>query len=345
MAFWRASGRSLTNATLLLLVLATGVAILEFASRVLVPISPGTRFVDLQGKLAEFGADELPVSFTFRQISPDFDVIGHTDANGNRAPSSPDPSVIFLGDSFTFGQGLADDETFAALFCRRTQEACVNLGRPGTGTFRQVRLLEQQLAAHCWRPREVKLFVLAMSSSLMAGNDFADTPDELHKWGLRVPPTTEAVAEVGAGGREWGGGRLYRWILDRRTLFLAKSNLARLVYARFGPLVRSLLADDASPDMLARGMQAVAGELDRLGALSRQYGFRYTIYVLYPMQDLLRGTYPQTEAAVRAAAGGAEVVGTALALTDHITDYYFPYDGHLSAAGARRIAEFLQQGH
>ena len=74
----------------------------------------------------------------------------HFDADAARvtppAPAGAD-TYLFLGDSFIFGQGLADDETLAAQFAklRDGKVRAVNLGVPGYGPNHLVRALEAGL--------------------------------------------------------------------------------------------------------------------------------------------------------------------------------------------------------
>ena len=59
--------------------------------------------------------------------------------------------VLFIGDSFTFGQGVNDDQTFAAETGRRLKNLCpatrlevVNAGVPGFSTSQELALLETE---------------------------------------------------------------------------------------------------------------------------------------------------------------------------------------------------------
>jgi hypothetical protein len=82
----------------------------------------------------------------------DYDVIYTIDADGHRATSSSaDPAagnVLFIGCSFTFGQGLNDDETLPQQFSTLTGQHyhVVNLGVPTYGLHQPVRILELGLA-------------------------------------------------------------------------------------------------------------------------------------------------------------------------------------------------------
>ena len=63
----------------------------------------------------------------------DYDVIYHTDTRGHRTTTLPAvdgrPAVLLLGDSYTFGFGVADQQTFAArLQALRPDVRVINLG-------------------------------------------------------------------------------------------------------------------------------------------------------------------------------------------------------------------------
>ena len=217
--------------------------------------------------------------------------------------------------------------------------ACANLGRLGTGTYVQTRMLELRLRDENWRPTEVKLFVFAMASSLMLGNDFLDTLNE--RAALAGGDTADAEAAAVTIPEEANPG-LLPWLVAQRRKVLASSNLARIVYGYIGPALRVAFSPTGSAGQLQEAVAAMREEMDRLRALAAEFGFTYTIYVVHPVQDLVRGSYPETLAAVREAAGDARVVSTAAAFLHDPVSAYFPYDGHINASGAARIAAFLE---
>lgn len=333
--------RLFANVALSAAILLFGLVLLELASRVLLPISPGTRFVGPDGELLEIHAflNPQPASAVrMVQVSADYRAEATVTAQGYRSPAGgDDPDVVFIGDSFTFGQGLTDEETFAARYCATAQRRCVNLGRPGTGTWAHVRILEVFLDHNGWRPREVKLFMLA-STSMVSGNDLYDTVND-----MGMPELAgDALAAQQANDRALRQPRSYvAWLVAQRATILAHSNLARILYQQFGAQIRAALSPQATSDNLGIGVSAVARELRHLDELAKQRGFALSIYVLYPMQDLLRGSHVAALAAVREAAGTLRVVDTAPVLLDDPHRYYFPYDGHLNPTGAQRVAELL----
>jgi hypothetical protein len=319
-----------------LAVLVVGVVLLDLASRVLLPVSPGSRFLDEAGNPIDFYLKlTLTPNAHFRQITADYDSWARIGPNGYREPDGgPNPAIVFLGDSFTFGLGLTDEQTFAAKYCAAIAAACANLGRPGSGTILQVSILDHFLRTYGWHPREVKLFIFAYAGALASGNDLLDAALERF-----VDDGATGTPEVARGPVHTNSAaarvaELWRWVL-------AHSNLARVVYQQFGPLLRSWQAVGSQPAQLEAGIRAVGRGLDRLQQLSEAYGFACTVYVLHPVQDLLNDTVAVTVDAVQRAARAQPVVSTAPALADLPPMYYFPYDGHFNAVGASRIADFL----
>jgi hypothetical protein len=212
------------NLALLVASVLLGVTLLEVASRILFPISPGSRTLTLNGDpnplFFRSNPLRLPANEVYRLVSDEYDSIVTTTKLGFRGPApAHDPDVIFLGDSFTFGRGLGDEETFAFLYCHQRQLSCANLGRGGTGTKRQLDILEEFLSKENWRPTKVKLFLMVMTSALMAGNDLADNLNE-------AAEDAEPAVEPGGAAQR---------ILDYRRTLLAHSNLARVVYFLGGP--------------------------------------------------------------------------------------------------------------
>jgi hypothetical protein len=341
---------------------AVGLGLLEVASRWLMPISPGMRWV-LPGDAPSQSPDQvvfvanrlrfLP-NVSFRQVAAEFDVLTTIGKFGHRVPEPQgNPDLVFLGDSFTWGQGVEDDQTFASLYCQALQLSCADLARPATGTGTQVDILEDYLTHEGWRPREVKLFMLVMTSALMTGNDLVDNLDYAQAFPNRLVPGPRVVAEpdapspgsvpVDVNTLGHGAYSPAEWIVKQRAILLRESNLVRVVYSIAGLKLREWLTPAAAEDRLHQALDITRGLLARLDADSREFGFHYEIVLLHPIQDLARGTDRQTLEALREIAPpGVHVLSTADALRDQPSRFYFPFDGHLNASGHRRVAEFLR---
>lgn len=321
------------RAGLVLASLLFAVVVAEGLSRVFVPISDLRENIALDGTRIR---DYVQPGVVYRQVSNEYDALTTITDQGHRVPAvAGNPDIIFIGDSFTYGYGLADDETFTAIYCGARGLVCANLGVPGSGTLRQVERLEEFMDRWGWRPREVRLFFFAMSGSFSNGNDFRDNFDRK----LR-----ERAGEAGAGPgtaapAERGGGAAERLIGLQATL-LRHSNLLRLLKFHAGPLLRSLVVAEPGADRMAVALEATRDALDRLDALSRERGFAYDIFLIVPVQDILRRTAPETLATLDSVSPKPAIT-TAGIFADAPSEYYFAFDGHLNPAGSRRLAEFL----
>lgn len=310
-----------------------GLLLAEVGTRYLLPLSPGARTLDLEGKPVAVDGDRLrfPRNLQYREVAQEFDVLITVTEKGHRVPAvDGSPEMIFLGDSMTFGMGLTDEQTFVAQFCDGAHLRCANLGRGGTGTRWQLDILEEFLESEGWRPKELRLFMMVMTSALMAGNDLTDNLHDVREAGDKCKHEP----------RSW-----LAKVLAYRKLLLRYSNLARVTYFYFGPYLRSALSPAPEGNELDAALRATVEQLNRLEEFSQHYGFRYKVYLLYPMQDLLRGSHQKTLETIIPIVPNGQVVDTSSAVLDDPSRYFYPYDGHLNAEGAKRIAEFLLREH
>lgn len=322
---------------LLLVSLIVALLIAEVVTRIVHPIWDGRDNVTLDGKPIKGWFEPGSV---YRQISNEYDAITTITDKGHRVPGvDGNPEVVFLGDSFTYGYGLSDEETFASIYCKRLNVPCVNLGIPSTGTLQQVVRLEEFLDKYGWRPREVKLFFFGMSSSFSAGNDFVDNYYR-RNW---VPGATRQPASAATAERnpEPAPGLKER-IIGLQVFLLSHSNLVRLAKFYWGPMLKTMIVADPGEERMEEAIVATQQALRRLDDASRRFGFEYRIYLIVPVHDILRGTDDETLDLLRSTAG-RPIVSTADAVRDSPKDSYYAFDGHLSPEGSRRVAEFLIQ--
>jgi hypothetical protein len=328
----------LTNITLFLLSLVIGLGAVEFLSRWSFPVAPGVRHLDQNGDMVAIGTAN-PFRHKpgrVRQQANEFSVSIGITTTGYRVPEvEGNPDIVFIGDSFTFGQGLEDDETFVAIYCTKLKIQCANLGQSGAGTALELDILEHFLMTENWRPGEVKLFVMAMTGALMSGNDLADNLEYRKLFGnntsadkpVFVPPES----------------RKYSLTLpDVREFILANSNLLRIVYFYAAPIIRASFSPRPEESQLEKALKIMEAELARFRSMSDKYGFTPKVYLLHPIQDLVRETAAQTLADIRnVAPNDLPVIATYHAFTEIASAYYYPYDGHFNPVGARAIADLL----
>jgi hypothetical protein len=326
----------LLRLVLLSVSLVMSLAAAEVLVRIAHPISDGRENVTLEGTPIKSWFDPGTV---YRQVSNEYNAVTTITPLAHRVPGTPgNPEVIFVGDSFTYGWGLSDEETFATIYCRSLHLECVNLGVPGTGTAKQLDRLEQYITANNWRPREVKLFFFGMSSAWSAGNDFVDNYDERKLSDRRAskpvgPPIERATQPAPRRG-------LAERVIALQPVIMERSNLMRILKYYWGPMLKSLIVAEPGNERIATALHYTRQNLRRLHQMSERLGFEYTIYLIVPVQDVILGSYARTHEALQGVSP-KPVVTTGQLFLDRPERYYYAYDGHINARGSRLIGEFL----
>jgi hypothetical protein len=186
----------------------------------------------------------------------------------------------------------------------------------------------------------VKLFFFGMSGSFSSGNDFVDNFDryvrEHAHQGLSKQDQRETMLQsqqpIGFAER----------VISWQEWLLQHSTLVRLVKYYWGPMLKSLVVADPGQERMEVALIATRESLAKLDDLSKQVGFTYKIYLLVPIQDIIRGTDGDTLATLNSVSP-IPAISTAHLFRDRPQDYYFAFDGHLNVQGSRKVAEFLIQ--
>jgi hypothetical protein len=318
------------------LILLAGIAAIEGVLRLFLPLPPhGGEYVGADGKTVRIAhdADALRPQLDVRHVGPEFSVRVRTDQLGYRrmANGSTAPDFLFLGDSFTFGHGVADDEVFAAIFCGKRRATCLNLGRPGSNTFDEARLLRRGIETQQLRPRTVVVTVLAACWLGVAGNDLGDNLAAARRArrssvGNQQPP----VHADPAPWRSEAMRTLQAWVsgleITKRVLIVTAGGLKRGTYAC------------SDPSELEAATAATAAALRELAELALRHTFSLKVVVIHPLQDLAGG-YLTSEAAVgRALPQGVGCIATGGRFR---ISHYYPYDGHFNPSGQAHLAALL----
>jgi len=311
-----------------LMLLAVSLAIMfvvgEVASRYLIPISPGPSILDMQGNKQRISYVEP--NKRFRIITPDYDAVTTITPDGYRAPMSHgDPDVIFMGDSFTYAQGVKDDEAFPDIYCKALKFSCANLSVPGSSTLYEVDRLESYIKDKNWRPQMINFF-------FFTGNDFGDNlgADENRSKGQSYEP-----GELNLNPSVEGDKGAVEKIID---FGLEYSNLLRVAYYKVLPIIRSDPVEAEA--QLNKALSITQGEFQRLDKLSQTYGFEYEIYVLYPEPEIIHNKYQELGKKLQSISE-KPLVMLGDVFKQNTKDYFFPSDGHLNVEGNKTLAEYL----
>jgi lysophospholipase L1-like esterase len=299
-------------------------AVGEVASRYVTPISPGPSILDMDGNKQKISYIEAGKQF--RITTPDFDAVTTITKDGYRAPeANGNPDVIFMGDSFTYAQGVTDDETFPAIYCKARGLNCANLAVPGSSTLYEIDRLEHFLKTKKWSPDMVHFF-------FFTGNDFSDNVEAANnrKQGLPYEPVElnnrPSIAE------EKG------LIKGAISTGLKYSNLLRVAYFKVLPLIRD--NPEESNNTLNESLEITRNEFARLDKLSNDYAFNYKIYIIYPEPEITHNIYQERNKQLQALTE-KPIVTLGNLFKKNTKDYFFPSDGHFNVAGNKKLAGFL----
>jgi lysophospholipase L1-like esterase len=132
---------------LVLLGVALALAIVDFGLRIAMP-STDFRFPTYRLTDGHF-TSRAGKSVDGNGVHYVFDAEGFR-IDGMPSPTGPSRRILFIGDSFTQGFGVAGQDTFAALTCERLRTSgidavCLNAGVTGFGTAHELRLLRRLL--------------------------------------------------------------------------------------------------------------------------------------------------------------------------------------------------------
>lgn len=312
------------NLLLLSISLAIVLIIGEVASRSMSPISPGPSILDMDGNKQKMSYIEAGKKF--RIVTPDFDTVTTITKDGYRAPEADgNPSVIFIGDSFTYAQGVTDDEAFPAIYCKERKLSCANLAVPGASTLYEIDRLEHFLKTKNWSPDMVHFF-------FFTGNDFSDNIGAANNRKLGLP--YEPV-ELNLHPAEEEIKGLVETTID---FGLKHSNLLRVAYYKILPMIRN--NPDEADKTLKQALDITKGEFARLERLSGDYAFNYQIYAIHSEPEITHNVYQKTDKNLQALTS-VPITSLGDLFKENTKDYFFPADGHFSLAGNKKLADYL----
>ena len=292
----------------------------------------------------------------------------HINAIGTRgnAPETPKPAgrqrLVGLGDSFAFGIGVDDDQTFYSQLGRLLSTGgeasrevdVVNASVPGYWTGQEVDWLEQRGLA-----LEPDLVILQFYfNDLPRVGDWDDSDTESYEAFLRDDragvrgrrPKREGMpaAPAPATGDPW-----YKAVLRQsQLLFVLRYRCGGWVRQvspdRIERWANAVLEGESSPRLdLAWG--AIETQLARAKSLLDPVGVRLLVVVI-PMPQQFMGNFPRASYQERVLAMGQRVGVEVLdvepeirAHADGWRDLFIPYEWHLNERGHELVAEELRR--
>ncbi len=315
--------------------LIVSLLIAEMGLRLVAPQSPS--WLDIYRALPDDRAYALQPNTRRDVVTGEGHWTVTTDEHGFRSSGTqhrPDdaPVALVLGDSFTFGQGVSDADTFVAQLGARA-DVPFRLHNSGVGGYGPV---QYRLVLDDWistqRAPHVAIIVI------FTGNDFFDCI-----WDKRVPVRDGVLGDDG-GWRSWLRRRLHMYRLVSRVwqqLTPAPANNPRRG-------ISTSMQDPAAWERppLLEAQAAFTTQIRHMAETGRLHGIQL-MGVIIPSQDLVRQQDRQEPVAVsRAAAAFIEAKVEFLDSTDALRVLgaeraFLQRDGHLTPSGHAAVAALL----
>lgn len=316
----------LKNLTVFLAILGITFGIIELASRVILPISPGVKKTDLDG-------NEIDISWnaentTFIQTSPEWHLTSSNDELGNRKVPSANQAadkILFLGDSFTYGLGVTDEGSIPNIVCTAANLNCVNLGVPGSGMVIQKDKLEAYLSSvGDEKILAVYHLIMASTEQNFSGNDITDTNIELQddssvSVDLAEDPMLLKVA---------------RWSSKN-------SNFVRVMRFYLGSWLRGVLFKSTDSGLSEDEIGNFSDVLSQIKHSVESMQITYVPLLVSPYSELANKTYQTTSEQIQKHTD--VIISHPEYSNTKAASFFYPLDGHFNEKGAAFYGEFIVQ--
>jgi hypothetical protein len=265
--------------------------------------------------------------------------------------------VPFLGDSFTFGVGVDDRQTFASLYSAKlnAQARIINLGVPGTALYQQLFIVSER-HEELSNPRAYVFF-------FFLGNDFADLLKEKPFWHAPRAPQHQAVPTFAQptaaqyGALQFVNGLVFHNRVAKRSYLIQFLRAVALqIYLKgrptnVNPVFMMMDRDNAAYTESAR--HAVRVALTKLREMEERYRFAATLVAIPDVYQVVEARrVPQAEyygidtrrldpwlpnAVLKSEARRANIKlidpSICIAKSADKVDLYYMHDNHFTAPG------------
>lgn len=234
------------------------------------------------GKFVKF----IPGS-SFKTAHYEFEHIARIDARGGREAQfceeyTDEKFIPFLGDSFTFGVGVGDDETFVSLLGKRLNTCFLNLGVPGASLMAELKIIRMRHAELGFPSLYVVNFFL--------GNDFKlvkNLESRPLEEGKEAP--LNLINDFSCHGHLAGRSYALQYIRAKLLNLYNSYRIHRGEVERVDPIFLWMIKNKP---YLNEADATLRKELDDLGVLSEELGFK-ALFILIPdkhqvVQEYLR---------------------------------------------------------
>ena len=335
-----------------LIIFVVGLVCIELILRYVAPLPVhGGTYYTRNGAAVRVARDEfrLKPNLEVTHKASEFSAQIHTNELGYRklAKESSTPQYIFLGDSFTFGHGVSDEETFSYLFCASQGLVCLNLGRSGTSTFDQLRVLKYALNAYHIRPKVVVLVMLTACWISQSGNDLGDnlrdhraTRKTRSSYADARPSHPQAALEQDKAASDNLSKTSKTSFTKRVQRWIGNFEITKRAMLAFSSRLKSSLYTCSDQETIDSALAATKVALNELERLATEFDFDVKVFSIHPYQEL-DGAFRKTQGdLLNILPTTFEYFGTGDSFRKA---HYFPYDGHFNPSGHANMAALMER--
>lgn len=266
----------------------------------------------------------------FIHKSSEFKAIVTSTDYGNRI-SNKDNKLekhIFIGDSFTFGHGVNDQDTFVYLFCKMKQISCINLGKPGTDQGSQLHILQTYLKNNNIKMIQLNIFIFYSCNMEASGNDLRSN---LQRYNIEEKSTEKNIIISNESAS----------ISRNKALNFLKTNLykseivKRLIYFFISNL-KSNLAKCSNINEISKSFESLDFYLKKFINVAKVNNSKIKIYAISPYYEINNKLSSDIFKDL------ITLKGIKISNIDNLEiDNYYEFDGHLNKFGHIKIYEYL----
>ena len=266
----------------------------------------------------------------FIHKSNEFNSIVTSTDYGNRVSNEIDvaKTLLFIGDSFTYGHGVSDNETFAYLYCTFKKIRCVNLGKPGTDQGSQFEILKTYLNNVNVEIYNIKLFLFISCNLNTSGNDImANLKRYNENFNM---PSQEASSK-----KQISSFNISSLIHLSKNL-IYKSEILKRISSIFISQLKSNLQSCSDINDLDKAFSATKFYIDKITEMAKMNNATIKLFAILPYYELqnasskvLMDNYLKPENL------NISIINNLL------PDHYYKFDGHLNKIGHKKIHDYL----
>ncbi len=270
----------------------------------------------------------------FIHKSSEFKVIVTSTDYGNRISYKNNKleKHIFIGDSFTFGHGVNDQDTFVHLFCKMKKISCVNLGKPGTDQGSQLEILKTYLKKNNIKIVQLNIFIFYSCNMEASGNDLKSN---FRRYNIEEKLTQKNII-INKQAVPFSRNRVLSFLKTN----LYKSEIIKRLISLFISNLKNNLSKCSKINEINKSFESLDFYLKKFINVAKVNNSKIKVYAIPPYYEL------NNKLSNDIFNDSIKLEGLNINNIDNLEiDSYYEFDGHLNKFGHIKIYEYLDKNY